>query len=155
MLRKFKFSAPRALPDDEDDDSYWEKSGLYQGDIMIYETIQRNGLLDETKRWPNATVPFYIEEGDFSEDETLVILDAMREYHKHTCIRFKPYTKEDSSWITIIGSKSGCWSSVGMQGGGQVGRVSVISFEITICCNLLSGTKFDDSKLCEKGHRNA
>ena len=44
-------------------------SGLYQGDIMLYDydmhPHQRNGLLDEMSHWPNATVPYYIEEDDF------------------------------------------------------------------------------------------
>lgn len=46
----------------------WEESGLYEGDIMVYQTSQvpKNGLLDPDSRWPNATVPFYIDD-EFSK----------------------------------------------------------------------------------------
>lgn len=37
----------------------WEHSGLYEGDIMLYG---KNGLLDTESHWPNATVPYYIDE---------------------------------------------------------------------------------------------
>lgn len=45
----------------------WELSGLQEGDIMVYENDRRNGLLAENYRWPNATVPFLIDEDDFGE----------------------------------------------------------------------------------------
>lgn len=44
----------------------WELSGLFEGDIMEAEPeperreSQRNAVLDETLRWPDAVVPYYI-----------------------------------------------------------------------------------------------
>lgn len=44
----------------------WELSGLFEGDIMEAEPqperreSQRNAVLDETLRWPDALVPYYI-----------------------------------------------------------------------------------------------
>lgn len=43
----------------------------------------------------------------------------MSDYHKHTCIRFKPYTGEESDYIRITAGNTGCWSSVGKVGGVQ------------------------------------
>ena len=81
---------------------------------------ERNVLLDETNRWDNATVPFYIREIDFSDEEIETILSAIKEFHQKSCLRFKPYTLSDKNWLFITGSEQGCWSSVGMKGeGGQ------------------------------------
>lgn len=46
-------------------------------------------------------------------------MDAMAQYHAHTCIRFKPYNGEESDYIRITAGKTGCWSSVGRVGGRQ------------------------------------
>lgn len=46
-----------------DKQNIWELSGLHEGDIMEEEESQqlaRNAVLDETKRWPGAVVPYYI-----------------------------------------------------------------------------------------------
>lgn len=108
---------------DDDDDSkgfIWEKSGLFEGDIMSYNPDTRNGVIDESLRWDNATIPFYIEEDHFDDEEIETILSAIKEFHTKTCLRFKPYKSSDVNWLIITGNESGCWSSVGMKGkGGQ------------------------------------
>lgn len=43
----------------------------------------------------------------------------MDDYHRYTCIRFKPYTGEENDYIRITAGNSGCWSSVGRIGGRQ------------------------------------
>lgn len=43
----------------------------------------------------------------------------MNDYHKYTCIKFKPYTGEESDYIRITAGNTGCWSSVGRIGGKQ------------------------------------
>jgi Astacin (Peptidase family M12A) len=100
----------------------WEQSGLYEGDIMLYETSKdtKNAVIDESLRWPEATIPFYINEEDFDDKEVEVILEAIKEFHKKTCLRFRPYKRSDQNWVYVTGYASGCWSSVGMKGeGGQ------------------------------------
>nr|CAD7407867.1 unnamed protein product [Timema poppensis] len=42
----------------------WEMSGQFEGDIMIDDV--RNALDDETSRWPDGVIPFYIQKEDFS-----------------------------------------------------------------------------------------
>ncbi|KAG5681411.1 hypothetical protein PVAND_010849 [Polypedilum vanderplanki] len=104
---------------DTDDEFIWEKSGLFEGDIVIYNP-ERNVLLDRSFRWSNATIPFYIEDKHFKDTEIETILSAIREFHTKTCLRLVPYKENDENWITITGNENGCWSSVGMKGeGGQ------------------------------------
>ncbi|XP_063697836.1 zinc metalloproteinase nas-13-like [Culicoides brevitarsis] len=96
----------------------WEHSGLYEGDILL--ELGRNGLLNKTARWPKGIIPYRIEEEDFTEGEVLTIRKAIKEYHNKTCLKFRPLRKSDENWVEIVGSRSGCWSSVGMQGDGQL-----------------------------------
>lgn len=87
---------------------------------MLYESDTRNGVIDTTLRWSNATIPFYIKEEHFSDGEIEVILSAIKDFHMKTCLRFKPYKLTDVNWVFITGNEAGCWSSVGMKGeGGQ------------------------------------
>ncbi|KAK9302728.1 hypothetical protein QLX08_005348 [Tetragonisca angustula] len=97
----------------------WELSGLYEGDIMIHseENDVKNGLINKMFRWPGGIVPYYIKEEDFDIE---VIEGAIEEYHKNTCIRFRPYKKTDTDYVTIEGKSSGCWSLVGRHDRGQV-----------------------------------
>ncbi|CAO1404987.1 unnamed protein product [Diamesa tonsa] len=110
---------PNNAQKNSDVDHVWEESGLYQGDIMIYSKAERNGVLDMKLRWPNATVPFYIEESQFTDEEIKVLLSAFKDYNRKTCVRFKPYKETDSNWVIITGNEKGCWSSVGMREEGQ------------------------------------
>lgn len=48
-----------------------------------------------------------------------IIENAMNEYHRRTCIRFRPRTYE-RDYLTITSDPTGCWSSVGRLGGRQV-----------------------------------
>lgn len=51
----------------EDENNIWELSGLFQGDMMGMVASEKNGLLDEASKWPDAIVPYHIEEDDFSK----------------------------------------------------------------------------------------
>lgn len=44
---------------------------------------------------------------------------AINEYHRRTCVRFKPRTYE-RDYVTFTSDNTGCWSSVGRIGGKQV-----------------------------------
>lgn len=48
-----------------------------------------------------------------------MIEQAINEYHRRTCIRFKPRTTE-TDYISLTNGNTGCWSSVGRIGGRQV-----------------------------------
>lgn len=55
-----------------------------------------------------------------AQEDQDVITKAFEEYHKKTCVRFRPYKEGDDDFIKIEGKQSGCWSFVGRRGGGQV-----------------------------------
>lgn len=51
-----------------DKENVWELSGLFEGDIMPNSDSKiRNGLVDETMRWPNGSIPIYIKRDDFGK----------------------------------------------------------------------------------------
>lgn len=51
-----------------DGSNVWEHSGLFEGDIMLYDNPPRgkNGLIDTASRWKGAIVPYYLDDS-FSE----------------------------------------------------------------------------------------
>jgi Astacin (Peptidase family M12A) len=97
----------------------WEESGLFEGDILVLDP-DRNVVLDKSARWANATIPFFIEESHFSDEEIKTILLGVYEFNTKTCLRLRPFEKSDENWVTVTGNEGGCWSSVGMKNeGGQ------------------------------------
>ncbi|XP_015592931.1 zinc metalloproteinase nas-13 isoform X2 [Cephus cinctus] len=96
-----------------------EELGEYaEGDILFPAGMGRNGLKAETARWPGGVIPYMISPY-FNAQQQQLITDAMQEYHKNTCIKFKPYKGEENDYIRITAGNSGCWSSVGRIGGPQ------------------------------------
>jgi hypothetical protein len=41
--------------------SAWERSGKFEGDIVLTDEELRNGLINTARRWPRKTVPFFID----------------------------------------------------------------------------------------------
>ena len=41
--------------------SAWERSGKFEGDIMLTDDKMRNGLANPARRWPTRVVPFDID----------------------------------------------------------------------------------------------
>jgi hypothetical protein len=39
----------------------WERSGKFEGDIMLTDEQMRNGVINTALRWPGRTVPYYID----------------------------------------------------------------------------------------------
>lgn len=96
-----------------------EELGSYvEGDILFTEQrTGRNGLAKQTARWPHGIVPFSIE-ANFNAREMAMIEEAVMEYHRKTCIRFVPRTRE-TDYVALVSGRSGCWSAVGRTGGRQ------------------------------------
>ena len=70
------------------------KAGLFEGDMAGFDpSVGANAIRNEYFRWPQNTVPFEISRV-FNERERSIILQAMEEYHKKTCIKFKEHTRE-------------------------------------------------------------
>ncbi|XP_066591220.1 zinc metalloproteinase nas-13-like [Prorops nasuta] len=96
-----------------------EELGSYaEGDILFPLGMGRNGLKSDSARWPDGVIPYMISPY-FDGKYRKLIEEAMDDYRKYTCIRFKPYTGEESDYIRITAGNSGCWSSVGRIGGPQ------------------------------------
>ncbi|XP_035692522.1 blastula protease 10-like [Branchiostoma floridae] len=79
---------------------------------------RRKAARDLTIRWPKATIPYEFD-SSFNKGNREVLLDAMRHWEKHTCIRFKPHSPglvqelQNKNFVKFIKGK-GCWSEVGM-----------------------------------------
>ncbi|XP_055324074.1 hatching enzyme 1.2 isoform X2 [Sitodiplosis mosellana] len=95
-----------------------EELGEYlEGDMLIRPDFGRNGLIASSSHWPGGVVPFEIS-GYFDANGMDLIERAINEYHRRTCIRFKPRTYE-RDYVTFTSDSTGCWSSVGRIGGRQ------------------------------------
>lgn len=96
-----------------------EELGPYlEGDILIPRRTPRNGVIGEAYRWPRGHIPYEIAPSFDAKSKNL-ILQAMAEYHKSTCIKFVPRTPADTDYLYITNANTGCWSSVGRIGGRQ------------------------------------
>ncbi|XP_063832264.1 uncharacterized protein LOC135081481 isoform X1 [Ostrinia nubilalis] len=124
---------------DEDEvvsDHAWEESGKFEGDLIlnerqrrmivedIAEGLSRNGLRDSTKRWPDNEVIYFIQKEHFSGDQVDAIRNGIEDIARASCIKFRPYRKGDRDAVVIQGSRRGCFSQVGYQGGYQVLNLS-------------------------------
>ncbi|XP_071039556.1 astacin-like metalloprotease toxin 5 isoform X1 [Parasteatoda tepidariorum] len=88
---------------------------LLGGDMLGVKEIleaDRNGRRGKQFRWPNAVVPYVIED-DINDKKMKLIDDAISYYRENTCVRFVPRTDEEY-YITIYNG-SRCTSYVGKQ----------------------------------------
>ncbi|XP_061382920.1 uncharacterized protein LOC116765720 [Danaus plexippus] len=120
----------------DDDHHAWEKSGKFEGDLIlnerqrrmivnnVVEGLARNGLTDSTKRWPNNEVIYFIQPDHFSDDQVRSIQNGIEDLARASCVKFRPYVKGDADAVVIQGSKRGCFSQVGYQGGYQILNLS-------------------------------
>ncbi|XP_045451637.1 seminal metalloprotease 1-like [Melitaea cinxia] len=129
------------VPEDFDDDTpisdhAWEESGKFEGDLIlndrqrrmivasVAEGLARNGISDTTKRWPNNEVIYFIQADHFSSDQIEAIHNGIDDLARSSCVKFRPYVKGDRDAVVIQGSRRGCFSQVGYQGGYQVLNLS-------------------------------
>ncbi|XP_050665360.1 seminal metalloprotease 1-like isoform X4 [Leptidea sinapis] len=131
-------SGPEADFDEDEPASEhaWEESGKFEGDLIlndrqrrmiltnVVEGLARNGLTDSTKRWPNNEVIYFIQKEHFTQDQVQAIQDGIDDLARASCVKFTPYRKGDKDAVVIQGSRRGCFSQVGYQGGYQVLNLS-------------------------------
>ncbi|EDX05149.1 seminal metalloprotease 1 [Drosophila simulans] len=89
-------------------------AGYFQGDMDV--DYARNGQLSETRRWPNATVPYRISE-EFDAPHVEYIKLGMQFIEYSSCIRFVPADEDEENYVFVLPSTSGCSSKVGYQPG--------------------------------------
>ncbi|XP_037382764.1 astacin-like metalloendopeptidase [Talpa occidentalis] len=101
-----------------------ENSFLPEGDILgpLPSLLSPFQLFSTpNKKWPKSggvvEVPFLLS-SKYNEPNHKVILEAFAEFERLTCIRFVPYQGQRD--FISIGPMSGCFASVGRNGGMQV-----------------------------------
>lgn len=98
-----------------------EELGSYlEGDLLIPHGAPRNGIVGQSYRWPNGIVSYEISNSFSARAKSLIVHQCIEQYHKHTCIQFRPRKATDENYLVIDNQRSGCWSSVGMNRGRQV-----------------------------------
>ncbi|GIY10624.1 zinc metalloproteinase nas-15 [Caerostris darwini] len=91
---------------------------LYDGDMAGIDgpnDVERNAIPGEFYRWPNARVPYVIDQSLHGLDN--MFNAAFNNYHQYTCVRFVPRTNERD--FVYMFSGQGCYSMVGKVGGQQ------------------------------------
>ncbi|XP_015916703.2 astacin-like metalloprotease toxin 5 [Parasteatoda tepidariorum] len=99
-----------------------EDPDLFDGDMIgVTYDDERNAIVGEHLRWPNAVVPYVIDDV-LLKYEFLVkdIERAMEEFHKNTCIRFVKRTDEKDYVRLVWGDGKSCSSQVGRVNGEQM-----------------------------------
>lgn len=103
--------------------------GLHEGDILLVNRTKKsppimgkNVIKDADMLWPHAAIVYRTEDsvGCPESQQCELLMKAMDEYHKKSCIRFKEWTGEDDYVSVFFNPDSGsCWSPVGMVGDRQ------------------------------------
>ncbi|XP_029720896.2 seminal metalloprotease 1 [Aedes albopictus] len=114
-----------------------ELSGQFEGDMILTEEQtrdinRRNGMLNESYRWPMNTVFYEIDDTYFSRAQVRYILHGMTLIERATCIRFRQREPENTDYIRIHGSGSGCSANVGHIGGRQ--SINLQPYELGTGC---------------------
>merc|ERR1711964_122038 len=101
-----------------------ENPGMYEGDIVLDPDEVEKGWNQYASikggRWP-LTIPYVIERSIGSGGRT-AIANAIANYHKSTCLRFKQRSNE-RTYISFY-KGGGCSSPVGYRSG-RVNRISL------------------------------
>ncbi|XP_076320152.1 astacin-like metalloprotease toxin 5 [Tachypleus tridentatus] len=83
---------------------------LFEGDILgISSREDKNAIPNDSQRWAGGEVPYLIDNS--LSDLTQIIQQAMDQYHRYTCIRFKKRTTE-TNYVKMFKGQ-GCNSFVG------------------------------------------
>lgn len=96
-----------------------------------------------------------------------MILSAIEEYKKLTCLKFTPKTSSDADYIYFTNGNTGCWSSVGKIGGRQevyyfiyifyiyvITYTIITNFNIDSCTQIFIGESTNSGVFVQKGHGN-
>ena len=88
----------------------------YKTDNYNINDIYENAIRNNDNHWTSNIIPYNVS-GLFSYKDRSIIRSAMNEIERKTCIKFKKYTDEEDYFYIFKGS--GCYSSVGRNGGKQ------------------------------------
>ncbi|XP_043938613.1 high choriolytic enzyme 1-like [Protopterus annectens] len=100
----------------------FEDVSIIFGDIAVYKGLgNAHKCLFNTCRWPKSRngkvyIPYQLS-SSFRRSDRQVILGAMKAIEKVTCIQYRQ-RKKQKNYLSIT-PRTGCWSFVGRQLGGQ------------------------------------
>ncbi|XP_017151184.1 seminal metalloprotease 1 [Drosophila miranda] len=86
-------------------------AGYVEGD-MVPSPGARNGLRNETYRWPDRIVYYYINR-DIDTDHRNHILRGIRILEQNSCLVFKEATTDQEYYVNVTSEAGGCYSYVG------------------------------------------
>ncbi|EDV99284.1 seminal metalloprotease 1 [Drosophila grimshawi] len=86
-------------------------AGYTQGD-MILENQERNGMINESYRWPNRVVYYFINR-DIDQQHRDHILRGIRILEANSCLIFKEASSDLPYYINVTSEAGGCFSYVG------------------------------------------
>ncbi|XP_063698168.1 zinc metalloproteinase nas-4-like [Culicoides brevitarsis] len=109
-------------------------SGQFEGDIVLTQEqleslMGKNGIIKETKRWINHTVPYVIKENNFNFEQINYIHKALRQLELVTCLKFVQWTGQQD-YLEVAGDIAGCWTYVGRIGNKQTLHLEPSALEV-------------------------
>ncbi|EDW12868.2 uncharacterized protein Dmoj_GI22585 [Drosophila mojavensis] len=85
-------------------------AGYFEGDMIMNE--DRNGMIDETYRWPNRIVYYFIN-SYIDQEHRNHILRGIRILEANSCLIFKEATSDQPYYVNVTSEPGGCYSYVG------------------------------------------
>lgn len=93
-----------------------EKHGLGYWAGRSIQRLKGNIDIKPERRWPNATIPYLIDESLVAPER---ITEAMKHWSERTRIRFVAREKKHKQYVYFTSTPKGCASEIGMAKGGQ------------------------------------
>ncbi|XP_077297999.1 seminal metalloprotease 1-like [Arctopsyche grandis] len=130
FLKKSVNGKPQApaIPELEELQPEWERSGKFEGDILLTENQidelvdeysgVRNAITNQNRLWPNRVVVYNINKSYFTSAQVKAIEDGIAEMARLSCLIFKERTPGDRDYINIEGKTGGCFATVGYNANG-------------------------------------
>lgn len=103
--------ALKAMPE-QHDLGYWSDRSIRR----LKETTLGNIDVKPERRWPNATIPYLIDESLVKPER---ITEAMKHWSDRTRVRFVARESKHKEYVYFTSAPNGCASKIGMTKGGQ------------------------------------
>ncbi|KAH8378320.1 hypothetical protein KR093_010743 [Drosophila rubida] len=85
-------------------------AGYTEGDMILSQ--QRNGLINETYRWPDRIVYYFIN-SYIDQEHRNHIIRGIRLLEASSCLIFKEATSDQPYYVNVTSEPGGCYSYVG------------------------------------------
>ncbi|KAL3848274.1 hypothetical protein ACJMK2_019142 [Sinanodonta woodiana] len=92
---------------------------LYEQPNSTLIRSKRKAVSTPLLRWTNGEIPYRFYPGHFDQRDQYMVRQAMTEWERYTCLRFREATSSDIN-VIVFRDTEGCYSQLGMVGGQQV-----------------------------------